>query len=173
MKNLISVIFTFIVLSSCNKETKNTITDPIEGTYDVTVHDQNNNIVSSLKGNAIFGVVNNGTQIRLANPDSVETSNTDPNALVHIIFQVNHQLNTPALINASDISGYISKGWYIEDWNYKTQTGEFKITEILQDKLRGEFTLTAIPGNNHNPNWGDHITIKGKFYARCSGYGCR
>lgn len=172
MKNLIIFFFILAIFSSCKKEVKNITPDVTEGTYDVTVYDKHNNIVSTLKGNAVFGVTNNGTQIRLDNPDSVQTSSIAPNALAHITFQLNYKLDAPATINLSDFAGYFSHGYYITDWLYETQTGDLKIVEVVEDKLLGEFTLTAISANNPNPKWGGRITIKGKFYARCNGYGC-
>ena len=57
-------------------------------------------------------------------------------------------------------------------WGYETQTTELKITEVMQGKIRGEFTMTVAAVIRPNPNWGNRITIKGKFYAQCDGYEC-
>ena len=171
MKNLIRSVFILAILGSCRKEVQRTISDPPEGTYEVIFYNQDNNIVFTRKGNAFYGI-NNGTQIRLDDPDPIQTFSTNPNEVVYIYLQLNYKLSSPATVDTSSFYGYVSQGRYIDDWGYKTQSGELKITEIVQGKIRGEFTITVTSVNSPNPNWGDHITIKGKFYARCGGYGC-
>jgi hypothetical protein len=175
MKNLISSVFILAILGSCSKEVQevqNTIADPPEGTYEVIFYNQGNDIVFQGKGTAFYVVINNGTQIRLDNPDPIQTSSTTPDKVASIFFQLNYKLSSPATLDTSSFYGYVSQGWYIADWDYKTETGKLKITEVGQDKIRGEFTITVVSVNSPNPNWGNHITIKGKFYAPCGGYGC-
>ncbi len=160
------------ILSSCNKEIQNTIPDPPEGTYEVIFYNQDNNVIFTRKGIAFYGTINNGTQIRLDDPDPIQTFSTNPNEVVYILFQLNYVLSSPATLDTANFYGYVSQGRYIDDWGYKTQTGELKIKEVVQGKISGEFTITVASVNSPNPNWGNHITIKGKFYASCGGYGC-
>jgi hypothetical protein len=166
MKNLISSVFILAILGSCSKETQNTIPDPPVGTYEVIFYNQDNNVVFTRKGNAFYADFNNGTQIRLTDPDPVQTFSTNAKEVAYIFLQINHKLNSPVTMDTSSFYGYVAQGRYIDDWGYRTQTGQLKITEIAQDKIRGEFTITVTSVNGSNPNWGDRITIKGKFYAR-------
>ena len=172
MKNIIGLVLVLAILGSCRKEVQNTIPDPAEGTYEVIFYNQDNNVVFRGKGTAFYGVISNGTQIRLDDPDPQRTSGTNTNEVVYTFFQLNYKLSSPVTLDTSSFYGHVSQGRFINDWTYKTQTGVLKITEIVQDKIRGEFTITVISENSQNPNWGDNITIKGKFYARCGGYGC-
>jgi hypothetical protein len=172
MKNLISSVFILAILGSCSKETQNTIPDPPEGTYEVIFYNQDNNVVFNHKGTALYGVFNNATQIRLDDTDPIQTFSTNANDVAYIFLQINHKLNSPVTLDTSSFHGYVSQGRFIDDWGYNIQTGQLKITEIAQEKIRGEFTITVTSVNGANPNWGDRITIKGKFYARCGGYGC-
>lgn len=172
MKNLINLVFILAILSSCSKDGQNTIPDPPEGIYEVIFYNQDNNVVFTRKGNAFYGVISNGTQIHLDDPDPVRTSSTNPNDVVYIIFQLNYQLSSPATVDASSFHGFLSDGRFMPLWSYETQTAELKITEVVQGKIRGEFTMTVAAVNSPNPNWGNRITIKGKFYAQCGGYGC-
>jgi len=176
MKNLISSVIILAILGSCKKDVQdgqNTIPDPTEGNYEVIFYDQGNNVVFTRKGGiAFYGVIGNGTQIRLDDPDPVQTSSTNPNDVVYIIFQLNYQLSSPATVDTSRFHGFLSDGRFVPVWSYETQTVELKITEVVQGKIRGEFTMTVAAVNSPNPNWGNRITIKGKFYAKCGGYGC-
>ena len=176
MRNLISSVFILAIFGSCKKEgreAQNTIPDQPEGSYEVIFYDQDNNVVFTRKGGiAFYGVITNSTQIRLDDPDPVHTSITNPNDVVYITFQLNYQLSSPGTVDTSGFYGFLSDGRYVPLWGYETQTAELKITEVVQGKIRGEFTMTVAAGNSPNPNWGNRITIKGKFYAQCGGYGC-
>jgi hypothetical protein len=176
MKNLISSVFILAILGSCNKEgreAQNTIPDPPEGTFEVIFYGQSNNVVFTRKeGIAFYGVSNIGTQIRLDDPDPVNASSTNPNDVVFIIFQLNYQLSSPGTVDTSGFHGFLWDGRFVPVWGYETQIAELKITEVMQGKMRGEFTMTVTAANSSNPNWGNRITIKGKFYAQCGGYGC-
>lgn len=175
MKNLISSLFILAILGSCHKEDEEvqyTIPDPPEGTYEVIIYNQDNNVVFKGKGTAFYVVINDGTQIRLDDPDPIQASNTNSDKIASISFQLNYNLSSPATLDTSRFSGWVTQGWYVSDWDYKTRTGELRIIEIAQGKMRGEFTITLSSVNSPNPNWGGRITIKGKFYASCGGYGC-
>ena len=172
MKNLISLVFILAILGSCSKEVQNTIPDPAEGSFEIIIYNQDNNVVFTHQGDAFFGVINNATQIRLDDPDPVRSSSTNPNDVAYITFQLNYQLSSPATLDTSSFHGFLWDGRYVPVWGYETQTAELKITEVVQGKVRGEFSMTVAAVNSPNPNWGNRITIKGKFYAQCGGYGC-
>ena len=173
MKNLIRFVFMLAIFGSCSKEIQTKIPDLPEGSYEVILYDQDNNIVLTRKGNAFhITVTSKGTQIRLDDPSLTQMLSPDPNDILYITFQLDHKLSSPGTVNTSNFSGWASQLKYIPDWEYGTETGELKITEVVQDKIRGEFTITMATENNPNPKWGKRITIKGKFFARCGGYGC-
>ena len=176
MKNLISLIFILVIFGSCKKngqEVQDTIPDPAEGGYEVIFYNQDNKVVFRGKGTAFYIVNDNRTQFRLDDPDPMQTPGTSTDKVASISFTLNFKLSSPATLNTSSFSGHVTQGWYISDWDYNTQTGSLKITEVVGDKFRGEFTFNLSSVNNSpNPNWGDRITIRGKFYARCGGYGC-
>ena len=173
MRNLIRLVFTLAIFGSCSKKVQNTIPDPPEGNYEVIFYDQDNNIVLTRKGNAFhMNMTSMGTQIRLDDPSLTQMLSPDPNDIVYIIFQLDHKLSSPGTVNTSKFDGFVSQLKYVPDWEYGTKTAELKITEVAQNKIRGEFTITIASENNPNPKWGKRITIKGKFFARCGGYGC-
>ena len=174
MKNLICLIFILVILGSCSKEeVQNTIPDPPEGTYEVIFYNEINKVVFTRKGGrAFYGIMNNGTQIRLDDPELMQTISIDPTQVAYIFFQLNYNLSSPGAVNTSSFYGELSQGRYISDWEYETQTAQLKITEVADGKIKGEFTITVRSANSPNPNWGNRITIKGKFYARCGRYGC-
>lgn len=167
MKNLISAFFIVTILGSCSKEVQNTIPDQPVGAYEVNFYNQDNNVVFTHKGPAFYINENIGTQIRLDDPDPVRTYSINPNEVANIFLQLNYKLSSPVNVDTSNFIGYVSQGRYIDDWGYRTQTGELKITEIMQGNIRGEFIITVKSVNGLNSNWGNHVTIKGKFYARC------
>ena len=173
MKNLISSVFILVILGSCSKEVQNTIPDPPEGTYEVIFYNERNKVVFTRKGaNAFYGILNNGTQIRLDDWEGTQTTITNRRDVADIFFQLNYNLNSAGIVNTSSFYGLLSQLTYIPDWVYETQTAQLKITEVTAGKIKGEFTLTVMSVNSPNPSWGNRITIKGKFYARCGGYGC-
>jgi hypothetical protein len=172
MKNLISAVLVLAILGSCRKDVQDSISDPTEGAYEVIIYDQTDNVVFRGTGTAFYVVVNNGTQIRLDDPNPIQTFSTNTDKVAYILLQLNHQLNAPATMDTSGFSGGVGQGWYISDWDYHTKSGNLKITEVVQNKIKGEFTITLSSGDSPNHNWGNNIKIKGKFYARCGGYGC-
>jgi hypothetical protein len=167
MKFFITLAFIIAILSSCSKEAHNVIPDPPEGAYEIIFYDQQNNVVFNSKGDAFYVGVNNGTQIRLDDAELTQTINPNPNEVAYIVFQLNYKPNSPGVIDTSKFDGFLWQGRYIEDWRYETQRAELRVTEVTQDKIQGEFTITVTSVGSPNPNWGNHITIKGKFFARC------
>lgn len=171
MKNIITLIFTVAVLYSCKKEVQNEIPNPVEGVFEMVFYSQNNNVLFNSKGNAFFGNNDNKTSISLDDSYFIQTSTSKPEA-VYISLNLNFKPDSPTTINASGFRAYLSQGRYVNDWAYEMQTGELNITQVKQGNIRGEFTITVTSVNSPNPAWGNDITIKGKFYSRCSGYGC-
>ena len=170
MKNLIPAVLMLVMLGSCSKEGQqsHTIPDPPEGTYEVIFYNEDNNVVFTRKGDAFFVVPDIGTHIRLDDADPF----TNPNDVVYIVFQLYYELSSPAAVDTSRFHGYLWDGKYVPVWRYETRAAELTITEVVQGKIRGEFTMTVAAVDSPNPTWGNHITIKGKFYAPCGSYGC-
>lgn len=166
----------FLTLSSCRKEkTQNGIPDPAEGTYEMIAYNSNNQVVFTRKATAFYNGINQGTQIRLDDPDFMTYSDITPNdVFASLVLQARQEINSPVLLNYSDFTANIQQRWYSlpGDWSYQLQQGSLHIKEVSLGKIKGEFSITLIKIDYANPKWGEIITIKGKFYAKCVGYGC-
>lgn len=131
------------------------------------VYNQNNQIVSKLDGDARFTQMPGGTNIVLADT----TTGNHENALVHVLFDFEELVKSPSILDPSKFEGAISKGYFQTYWRYEANQGTIEITEVWDGYIRGEFSIKAKSTDSMNNKWGDDITIKGKFNARCV-YGC-
>jgi hypothetical protein len=180
MKKLIthSLIFSlFLILNSCNKDKdQDTIPDPAEGTYAIIAYNENKQEIFRRKGDALYiNMTNYGTQIRLDDPNFLTQASTTPNdVFASVILQGKHKIDSPATLRDSDFFANIMQRWYSldKDWSYHLHKGFLKIKDVSPGKIRGEFSITLVKVDYANPKWGDTITIKGKFFAKCGHYGC-
>jgi hypothetical protein len=173
-----SLIFpVFLILSSCSKHGDlDTISDPPEGTDEIIACNANNQEIFRRKGDAMYiNMTNYGTQIRLDDPNFLTQASTSPNdVFASVVLQGKHQINSPAVLSDNDFFANMHQRWYSldKDWSYSLQKGFLKIKDVSPGKMQGEFTITLIKVDYSNPKWGDTITIKGKFFAKCDHYGC-
>lgn len=172
----ILILFFFLILSSCSKEkVQISIPDPPQGTYEIIAYNANNQVVFTRKATAFYNGINQGTQIRLDDPDFLTQTAIAPNdVFASLVLQTKQKLNRPLLLNYSDFTANIQQRWYSlpGDWSYQLQQGSLEIKEVSPGKIKGEFSITLIKIDYANPKWGETITIKGKFYANCYGNGC-
>ncbi|HEY3403352.1 MAG TPA: hypothetical protein VGK59_08205 [Ohtaekwangia sp.] len=167
-----------IVLSSCSEEAGFPELKP--GTYYLEIFNDKGEKVLTRRGEAIG--LGSYSQIRFEDPEFITKYSESPYATFAYLLLTtgneNEVWDQGKLWPMNSQSQAMLNQHYYNlhgDWAYENVSGELVITESTARLLKGYFTMsmTVLPIDSKwgirwsvNPQWGEHIIVKGYFESR-------